>query len=288
MSLTLVILAAGRATRYGKLKQLEPVGKGGNAIIDFSIYDAFEAGFSEVVIITRSDILDIQKQHFQAVFSKNVPVHYVLQDQHESNFVSNTSLGTAHAVLCAQNFIHTNFAVINADDFYGRNAFVEMAKKLRNAKILGLLASYKLKETLSDNGSVSRAVCTLDNDSNLLSISENEKIVTEGSNIIDLKTNAILSPDSSVSMNFWGFKPAIFEYLEKSFEVFKSNYSDNKKTEFYIPTVVENAIAENETIHVFETNEQWFGLTYIEDKESVVQKIQQLVDCNKYPEKITL
>ncbi|MDH5365859.1 MAG: NTP transferase domain-containing protein [Cyclobacteriaceae bacterium] len=288
MSLTLVILAAGRATRYGKLKQLEPVGPNGNAIIDYSIYDAIKAGFDEIVIITRSDILDTQKQHFTKFFSEKIPVHYVLQDIHESNFTTKNSkpLGTGHALLCTQSVIHNNFAVINADDFYGRNAFVKMAKKLNELKEIGLLASYKLKDTLSENGSVSRAVCQIDDNDNLLSISEAEKIVSNGTNIVDLKTNNVLQYDNLVSMNFWGFKPTLFKHLEESFETYTSNYSNNQNTEFYIPIVVESLIQKKETIHVFDTNEQWFGLTYMEDKDSVVQRLQQLVDKGIYPEKI--
>lgn len=287
MSLTLVILAAGRATRYGKLKQLEPVGSGGNAIIDYSIYDAIKAGFDEVVIITRSDILDIQKQHFLNFFSGKIPVHYVLQDKHESNFVThNKPLGTAHALLCAQSFINNNFAVINADDFYGRNAFLEMAKRLNDLTEIGLLASYKLKETLSENGSVSRAICQLDDNNNLLSITEAEKIVFNGVDIVNLKTNESLLPDSPVSMNFWGFKPEVFKYIEESFEVFKSNYLDNQNCEFYIPTVVESIIEKGKIVQVFDTNEQWFGLTYMQDKDSVVLRLRQLEDRGIYPEKI--
>ena len=287
MSLTLVILAAGMAKRYGALKQLTPVGPQGNAILDYSIYDAINAGFEQIVIVTRSDIYDVVKDHIDQFFGKSIVVDYVFQNEHESNFMHPAKpLGTGHALLCTKRIVKNNFAVINADDFYGYEAIHRMAQELNQLSSMGILGAYQLKNTLSTSGAVSRAICDINGQNHLVSINESEKLVREGNEIVDLITSRTFVETTPVSMNLWGFDKRIFDYFEKGFEAFKLEYTDSKSTEYYIPTVVSKAIEEGEIIKTFETTSEWFGLTYIEDTSAALKKCQELARSGKYPLKL--
>lgn len=292
---TLVILAAGIGSRYGGLKQLDTFTPEGDTILDFSIYDAIQAGFGKVVFIIRKSI----EAEFTAVFNKKlagkIAVEYVFQelDNIPTRFKDNKRekpWGTGHAVLMAKEVVKENFTVINADDFYGREAFDVMAKSLKamdpsadNYNMMG----YRLKNTISENGFVSRGECQVDEKGFLTGVVERthiEKI--EGSLHYKNDANVFvpISEEAVVSMNFWGFTPNYFKVSETMFEAFLEENSKEMKAEFFIPLVV-NAVIENNTgsVEVLKSDAKWFGVTYKEDKEIVTAAIKELKDKGVYP-----
>jgi NDP-sugar pyrophosphorylase family protein len=298
MKPTLLILAAGMGSRFGGLKQVEPVGPNGEAIIDYSIYDAMRAGFGKVVFIIRESFADAFKEKFEKKLKGKIEVEYVFQelDMLPKGFTlpegREKPWGTAHAILVAKDVINEPFCALNADDFYGFNAYKAMAKFLTESKdpMEYAMVGYKLNETLSEFGSVSRGICQEDKNSNLIKIVETLKIVKRGNEIISVENDGSetsLTGNEIASMNNWGFKPSVFEQLEKRFTQFLKTEIDKPKSEMYIPSVVFDLIDEKEAIvKVLEADSPWFGVTYKEDKPFVIEKIKALIAKGEYPEKL--
>ncbi len=294
MKPTLLILAAGMASRYGSMKQTESFGPSGETIMDYSIYDAIRAGFGKVVFIIRKDFADSFKSRFGAKLEGKIEVDYVYQEM--DCFVDRNDIpadrtkpwGTGHAILCARDAINEPFAVINADDYYGTDAFKKAADFLNNQcdehtySIIG----YQLDKTLSDHGTVSRGVCQVDDNMNLVSINERTKIYPENGKVVyEEGDNKFEVPaQSSVSMNFWCFHPSLFERAERLFKKFVPENKDNIKAEFFIPIIADEFIKQGgNSIKVIPTTSQWFGVTYKEDAASVKNSIDKLVADKVYP-----
>ena len=295
MQPTLVILAAGMASRYGSMKQTESFGPSGETIMEYSIYDAIRAGFGKVVFIIRKDFADNFKATFEPKLKGKIEVDYVYQ-QLES-FTEGFEIpaertkpwGTAHAVLCCIDVVKEPFAVINADDFYGQDGFKKAYDFLTtdcNDKTYCIIG-YELKRTLSDNGSVSRGVCQADENGNLTAINERTKIYRNEEGIITYEDESGLhevSEDSPVSMNFWGFAPNVFDVTEKLFNEFLTEKINEPKSEFFIPIVGDKFINSGQgNIKVIPTDAQWFGVTYKEDAPIVQKSIDDLVASKEYP-----
>ncbi|HVM90097.1 MAG TPA: sugar phosphate nucleotidyltransferase [Puia sp.] len=298
MGSTLLILAAGMASRYGSMKQVQGFGPSGETIMDYSIYDAIEAGFTKVVFVIRKDFADNFKAIFEPKLKGKIKTEYVYQDL--NSFIGNHKVpaertkpwGTAHAVLCAKDAIHEPFAVINADDFYGRDAF-KKADSFLNTKCSPKLYSiigYELIKTLSENGSVSRGVCEVNADNNLVSIAERVKIYKDQDGKItyeDGDKKFEVPSDSKVSMNFWCFHSSMFVFTEKIFREFLSENLSNPKAEFFIPIIGDRFIKEGlGSIEVIPTSAQWFGVTYKEDAPEVQKSLNKLIADGVYPEKL--
>ena len=284
-------MAAGMGSRYGGLKQLDEVGPSGETIIDYSVFDAIKAGFSKVVFIIRKDFEDEFKTKISNKFSNDIQVEFVFQDIHQ--LPTGFSLpedrikpwGTGHAVLCASNFIDGPFNAINADDYYGRESFKTIADYYNNGNDSFSMVAFKLKKTLSDFGSVTRGLCTVNNDK-LINVVETENLVKSGSGITS-NSDLDLNGDEPVSMNMWGSTPAIFDYLNEMFEVFLSKNIHDIKSEFLIPSVINDLInSGDELVQVLYSKSSWFGVTYKQDKSYVVQQIQNLVNSGFYPHKL--
>ena len=295
--MTLVILAAGLGSRYGGLKQLDAISNNNESIIDFSLFDAIEAGFKKVVFIVRKDILEQVKNVFSPKLKDKIEVVYVCQelDNIPSEFKNNSRVkpwGTAHAVLMAKDVVKENFCVINADDFYGKDAFKKMIDFLNKTETSSFnfsMIGYQLKNTLSKNGSVSRGECIV-NEANLLQeVHERTSISKKGKNIVYIENekNHLIKENSIVSMNFWGFTPKIFDEIEKQFYQFLKENHLTEKREFFLPLVINNLLEkEKATVKVLETNSKWMGVTYKEDKKNVISKIKELKDKGYYPKKL--
>ena len=294
MEPTLVILAAGMASRYGSMKQIQGFGPSGETIMDYSIYDAMRAGFKKVVFIIRKEFAADFKEIFEPKLKGRIAVDYVFQDLNA--FTDGYQVpadrtkpwGTAHAVLCAKNAINEPFAVINADDFYGRDAFEKAYKFLTEdaAEKVYSIIGYDLLKTLSDNGTVNRGVCQVDEKGNLTAIAERINISRQNGKILcdDNQEPKELPLHSSVSMNFWCFSPSIFPYSEKLFNDFLGKNLGNIKSEFFIPIVADEFIGSgNGVIKVIPTSAQWFGVTYKEDAPGVKASLDALVASGEYP-----
>ena len=293
MKPTLVILAAGMASRYGSMKQIEGFGPEGETIMEYSIYDAIRAGFGKVVFVIRKDFEDNFKGIFEPKLKGKIETAYV--DQDLTDYTAGFDIpadrkkpwGTAHAVLCAQKAVKEPFAVINADDFYGKDAFVKAANFLNNevsARNLSLIG-YDLSKTLSANGTVSRGVCEVDNEGNLISISERTKIYQEGDGIVyeDEEGKHQVPANSKVSMNFWCFDTEVFPFIASLFTKFLGAHIHEPKAEFFIPIIGDGFIKNGGSIKVIPTSAQWFGVTYKEDAPEVENKIDQLIHSGDYP-----
>lgn len=296
---TLLILAAGIGSRYGGLKQLDKVGPGGEAIIDYSIYDAIQAGFGKVVFVIRKSIEADFKEFIGNKLDGKIEVAYVFQelDKLPEGVVLNPErkkpYGTGHAVLMAKEVISENFAVINADDFYGKEAYETIAsyfKELDSLSNDNCMVGYNLKNTLSDHGYVSRGQCTSDENGYLIDVIERTHIEKKGDNIFFQDENGKeieLDEHTLVSMNFWGFTPKYFEQLENRFIHFIKENNNDIKSEFYIPFVVNQIIEEGiGKTKVLESDAEWFGVTYQEDRPVVVESIRKLIRAGKYPERL--
>ena len=297
MQPTLLILAAGMASRYGSMKQIQGFGPGGETIMDYSIYDAIRAGFKKVVFVIRDDFAQDFKAIFEPKLQGKVATGYVCQDLH--SFTGNFAVpagrtkpwGTAHAVLCAKDDIKEPFAVINADDFYGRDAFekaFDFLTREANPRLY-CIVGYELAKTLSENGTVSRGVCEVDAADNLVSIAERTKIYRDGNKITyeegDKKYEVPF--DSKVSMNFWGFDPSVFAFTEKIFREFLREQGNNPKAEFFIPIIGDRLIKEGKGhIKVIPTSAQWFGVTYKEDAPGVQASLNALIAKGEYPKNL--
>lgn len=292
---TLVILAAGMASRYGSMKQIAGFGPQNETIMDYSIYDAIRAGFAKVVFIIREDFAENFKAIIEPKLKGKVEVDYVYQSLTsylpEGFQVPEGRVkpwGTAHAVLCAKNAVKENFVVINADDFYGRDGFrkaYEFCLNGCNEKTYGIIG-YTLSNTLSENGTVSRGVCQTDANGNLTAINERVKIYWKGEKVAyeDETGEHEVPANSPVSMNFWVFPPTMFEMTQKMFGKFLQVNASNLKSEFFIPLLGDDFIKkEGGTIKVIPTDASWFGVTYPEDAPGVKASIRALVEKGEYP-----
>jgi len=300
-SVTLLVLAAGMGSRYGGLKQLDAVGPNGETVIDYSVFDAIRAGFKKVVFIIREDF----KKEFQSSignkFQSQIEVEYayqkleVLPPGYSLPQDREKPWGTGHAILSAKQVVNEPFAVINADDFYGKLAYQKIFQYLSTVSIDSspsrfCMVGYPLINTLSEFGSVSRGICIVSDQNKLESVNELtciQKIENEIVNEAEVQKRQVLSGDEVVSMNMWGFTPQLFSQLEKLFSEFLSENIDNLSSEFYIPFAVDNLIQSNiATVEVLETTEQWFGVTYKEDKSYVQSAVCNLIKSGEYPSKI--
>jgi dTDP-glucose pyrophosphorylase len=297
MKPTLVILAAGMASRYGSMKQVEGFGPSGETIMDYSIYDAIRAGFGKVVFIIRKQF----ENNFREIVGKDIEgrikTEYVFQelDKYSEGFEipdeRTKPWGTAHAVLCAYEKVKEPFAVINADDFYGRDGF-EKAHRflLKDCKSnVYSIIGYELLNTLSEHGTVNRGVCEVDKKGDLVSVVERLNVAKQGNKIVcnDEHLPKELPLDTHVSMNFWCFHPSVFDYTKKVFKEFLAENVSNPKAEFFIPIVADKFIKDGEgVIKVIHTSAKWFGVTYKEDAPMVKESLWKLVDAGEYPENL--
>ena len=298
MKPTLLILAAGMGSRYGGLKQADMVGPSGETIIDYSIYDAIRAGFGKVVMVVRLNILDEMKALFDNRWGDKIKIEYAIQEVNvpvagiDNLPEREKPWGTAHAVMVAKNNINEPFAVINADDFYGTDAFKTLYEFLVSdvSDSEYAMVGYILKNTLSDHGHVSRGVSVPDEAGYLQTITERTKIYRKGETVIYHDENDkqhMLDENSYVSMNFWGFSPAFFDEAEEQFRDFVKANQDNQKAEFFIPLVVDQLMnASKVKVKILESTAKWMGVTYREDKPVVIEKVQALVDAGDYPKSL--
>ncbi|RXG28997.1 sugar phosphate nucleotidyltransferase [Leeuwenhoekiella palythoae] len=292
---TLVILAAGIGSRYGGLKQLDTFSPQGDTIIDFSIYDAIEAGFKKIVFIIRENLLEEFKEVFEPKLKGKAEVDYVFQelDRVPDAFVDSNRTkpwGTGHALLLTKDVVKENFAIINADDFYGRESFIIMANALNDIDSDSYhfnMVAFQLKNTVSDHGYVSRGECKVSQDGYLEDVTERTHIEKQGDKILvenesgDLE---LIDPETFVSMNFWGFTPKCFEFGWELFNEFLERSKGNIKAEFFIPTVVNEMLQSDKvSVEVLSTPEKWFGVTYKEDKAIAQTEIKKLKDNAVYP-----
>lgn len=294
---TLLVLAAGMGSRYGSLKQMDGVGPNGEAIIDYSIYDAIRAGFGKVVFVIRHSFAKEFTEVFNAErFGRRIEVEYVYQelDSLPEGFSvpegRQKPWGTNHAVLMAVEAVHEPFAVINADDFYGRDAYSVIGgylSTLAGSRNSYCMVGYEVNKTLSENGTVSRGVCTVDSQGNLQSMVERTQIerIADGTIVFhDGGADEPLAENTPVSMNLFGFTPDYFEYSREYFRQFLAENMSNLKAEFFIPLMVNKLIADSTAkLRVLSTTAKWFGVTYKEDKPQLMAKIEALIEAGEYP-----
>ncbi|MEY4243247.1 MAG: hypothetical protein RLZZ245_832 [Verrucomicrobiota bacterium] len=303
MKPTLLVLAAGMGSRYGGLKQMDPMGPNGETVLDYSVYDAIRAGFGRVVFIIREDFAEAFRQGVGARFADRIQVDYAFQEL--ADLPAGFSVpagrvkpwGTAHAVLAARHLVNKPFAVINADDFYGFDAYVRAAEFLKSPspetdKAHYAMVGYPLANTLSDHGDVNRGICTRDENGFLTSVEEYVKIEREADGVV--RGTALdgsrreISENSPVSMNFWAFTAKFYQDLEADFVEFLKNFGTAEKSEYYIPTAVDAMIrAGRADCAVLDTSSHWFGVTYPADKQHVVASIEKLIANGEYPASLT-
>lgn len=295
MELTLLVMAAGIGSRYGGLKQLDTFGPNNEAILDYSIYDAIKSGFSKVIFVIRKDI----EEEFRSTILKRIAPHITtdcVYQEIDSCVPKNVSIaknrkkpwGTGHAVLVAHDKIKGPFAVINADDFYGRASYKAMAEFLQKNPLQSALVAYQLKKTVSAHGCVSRGICNIDSSGYLQSVIEHTKIAKDAEgHLIDWQPNGTpvrLTGNEMVSLNLWGLQASFFAYLGKKFHNFLEIRGQDPEAEFYLPTAIDDAINDNfMKVAVLPTTENWFGVTYKEDIETVRNEIQKRVNSGEYP-----
>lgn len=300
MQPALLVLAAGIGSRYGGLKQIDPVGPNGEIIIDYSIHDAIRAGFGKVVFVIRKDIEEEFKTSLGNRFEGVIPVEYAIQDL--GGLPAGYSIpegrvkpwGTGHAILSARELIDEPFAVINADDFYGRVGYRLLSEHLSSASdghdADYAMVGYVLRKTLSGHGSVSRGICACDQDGFVCQVVERVAISPDGNNarfVADDGSETGICGDELVSLNFWGFTPSIFVHLESEFMGFLSEHGDELKSEFLIPAVVGTLIEKGMAkVAMLESPDQWFGVTYPQDKTLVAESIRKLVNAGTYPQRL--
>ncbi len=289
MNATLVVMAAGMGSRFGGLKQMEPIAKDGRVLLDFSVYDAKKAGFNKIVFVIKEAIAEDFINIVGKRIEKMIDVEYVYQelDKLPEGFkcpdTREKPWGTAHAILCCKDVIKEPFAVVNADDFYGRGAFAQIYAELTNGSEDYCMAAFRLKNTLTENGTVARGVCVV-KDGYLESVTERTKInndceFTED----DGETWTALAPDTLVSMNLWGFKPDVFNYIENGFRKFLDENINEPKKEYYLPLVVTELIeSDTKYVKVLSAEDKWYGVTYKEDKPQVVAAVEKMISEGMY------
>ena len=296
---TLVIMAAGIGSRFGGgIKQLAPVGPNGEIIMDYSIYDAMEAGFDKVVFVIRKDLEKDFKEVIGNRIEKQIEVAYAYQEiddipqKYREKFTGRTKpWGTGQAILCCKDVVDSPFLVINADDYYGKDAFREAYSYLTSMEDTGkmqiCMVSFVLKNTLSDNGGVTRGLCQVDAEGMLTGIQETHNIEKDGDKAV-IKTGEgthELNADSPVSMNMWGLSPEFIKILEEGFEEFLENTpQEDLKAEYLLPTIIGNLLSESRlSVKVLKSHDQWFGVTYKEDREAVMNAVKKLIEDGAYP-----
>ncbi len=295
MNMTLVIMAAGMGSRYGGLKQIDPVGPNGEFIVDYSIYDAIKAGFDKVVFIIKEENLELFRETVGKRVEEKIKVEYAFQSMEDlpagctAPEGRTKPLGTGHAVWCARNVVDDRFAVINSDDFYGRDAFMKLAEFLKDTPDHAYcMAGYILKNTITENGSVSRGICESEA-GKLTRVVERTQIEGREGGIAYFENDSWtpLAEDSIVSMNCWGFTPDIFAALEKGLITFmKEDLPQNpQKAEFFLPFLVQDELsAGNCTVDVLTTTAKWYGVTYTADRPVMVEFLKQATDAGTYPD----
>lgn len=298
MKPSLFVLAAGMGSRYGGLKQLDPLGPQGQTIMDYSIFDAIRAGFGKVVFVIRKDFEEDFRRSILSKYEGHIPVEVVFQstDKLPEGYTCpeerTKPWGTNHAVMMGADVINEPFAVINADDFYGRDAFAVIAADLMRERISKgdySMVGFRVGNTMSENGSVSRGVCSVNADGNLTKVVERTGIAyDEDHRICFLDENnetEYLDPSTPVSMNLWGFTPDYFSYSDREFRRFLDKCLTTPKAEFYIPTAIDTLINSGEaTVKVLDTTSRWFGVTYAADRQGVVDKLAALHAAGEYPD----
>jgi dTDP-glucose pyrophosphorylase len=300
MKPTLLILAAGIGSRYGGLKQLDQIGPSGEAIIDYSIFDAIRAGFGKVVFVIRETMLKDFSEVFGEKLSRKIKVEYVFQEISKipEGIVYSKDRqkpwGTGHALLMARDNIHEPYAVINADDFYGCDSYKALADFYKEwtpqKRDTYCMVGYELGKTLSEHGSVSRGICKADGCSFLLEVTERTQIERDAHGIAYIDETGksfYLNERTTVSMNFWGFTPSFFTHLESGFLEFIKTNANSPKAEFYIPAVINDLLKQKmASVRILPCTDQWFGMTYREDRKLVVSKIRELVNTGVYPDNL--
>jgi len=299
MKPTLFILAAGMGSRYGGLKQLDGVGPDGETIMDYSVFDAIRSGFGKIVFVIRKDFEDDFRAKIVSKYENHIPVEVVFQSLHDLPEGFNCPpertkpWGTNHAVMMGKEVIHEPFAVINADDFYGRNSFEVLGEALTamaGKKNEYCMIGFRVGKTLSEGGSVARGVCETNQEGYLTAVVERIAVERIDGNIQFTDENGkvcILDDNTPVSMNMWGFTPDYFAYSEEYFKGFLHANKTNMKSEYFIPLMVNELVTKNiARVKVLDTTSEWFGITYAKDRSGVVEKIKTLVNAGEYPDKL--
>ena len=296
--MTLVILAAGMGSRYGGMKQIDPITDNGEFIIDFSVFDAIKSGFDKVVFVIKEENLDIFRETIGKRFEDRIDVAYAFQklDDLPAGFSVPCGRvkpwGTAHALLAARDIVKEPFAVINADDFYGGGAYRMIAEHFSGGSRKGdfCMVGYTLANTLTENGTVSRGICTMAEDGRLIDVTERTKIQRDGDKAVSVEDSGTytVALDSVASMNCWGFTPDVFGGVQKGFEKFLSEpHNDELKCEYYLPFAITELMTAGEcTVKVYRSDDAWYGVTYADDKQKVKDSIRALIEDGKYPNKL--
>lgn len=285
---TLVVMAAGMGSRFGGLKQMEPVGKRGEVILDFSVFDAIEAGFDKIVFVIKHSIENDFKELVGNRIAEKIDVDYVFQETDDlpDGFVCpadrSKPWGTGQAILCCKNTVTTPFAVVNADDYYGKSALRQIYEQLKKDSEDYCMVGFRLANTLTENGTVSRGVCTEENGW-LKDVEERTAITADCKYTLDGKNYIQMAEDTVVSMNMWGFGTDIFGYLEEAFKEFLTEKINVPKSEFYLPFVVDSLIKKGEKkVKVLVAEDKWYGVTYKEDKDKVSEALNKMIDAGLY------
>ena len=295
MQPTLLVLAAGIGSRYGGLKQVEPVGPGGEIILEYSIFDAIRSGFGKVVFVIRKEIEEVFESEIAARIAGRLPYQYAYQELDKLPPAFSGSViegrakpwGTGHAVWVAKEQVQGPFAVINADDFYGPKAFSEVGRHLQTPDAGYAMVGFRLDQTLSENGSVSRGVCSVTGDGHLKSVVEYTDVQRLNGKIVAHDPEGVFSGNEAVSMNFWALQPDIFERLESQFVEFLEQRGQELKSEFYLPAAVDRIVASGQRpVQVLRSDDRWFGVTYPQDKQMVAEGIRKVIGAGTYPERL--
>lgn len=287
--MTLLLMAAGSGSRYGKLKQFDDLGPNGEFLMEFAIYDAIQNNFEQIVVITKKENVSFLEEHLSKRIPSTIQLNVLAQELTDlPDGVTFTGerkkpWGTAHAVWTARNVINGPFVVINADDFYGQSAYKKAADFMKSDDSAYALLGYTLKDTLSEHGSVSRGVCEVNGD-NLVSVQERLKLVQQGDKIIDEDTNLEFTGDEQASMNFWVCRPSIFDKIESEFRIFLKDDDRIANSELYIPLMIQEMLQANEIeVKCIPSGGDWFGVTYASDKEKAMNSLKEKSDSGKYP-----
>ncbi|SNR27889.1 Nucleotidyl transferase [Maribacter sedimenticola] len=287
--MTLLLMAAGSGSRYGKLKQFDDLGPNGEFLMEFAIFDAIQNNFDQIVVITKKENVSFLEEHLSARLPKKIQLNVLAQELTDlPDGVTFTGerkkpWGTAHAVWTARNVINGPFVVINADDFYGQAAYRKAAEFMSSNTDAYALLGYTLKDTLSEHGSVSRGVCEVDGD-NLKSVQERLKLVQKEDKVIDEDTQLEFTGDEQASMNFWVCRPSIFDKIESEFRLFLKDEDRIANSELYIPLMIQEMLQANEIeVKCIPSGGDWFGVTYASDKEKAMNSLKEKSDLGKYP-----